>query len=91
MKGLSLDFPDGVVDPVVLNNYPINEMDGIEAYSRLKFSQAELNIGGNYAFTGALSLVAQAGYRMFEDDDPYVYGDQDGDSYYGNLGIAYRF
>ncbi len=87
----SLNFPDAVTDPVVLNNYPIDEMGEVSRYSELEFSLAEISLGGSYAFSPALYATLELSYRSFKDDDPYVYGDQDGDAYQGYAAVGYKF
>lgn len=91
MKNLSLQFPEGTTSISVLALYDVTQMTNVENYSDLEYEQIEVNLGGTYAFTDTLSLAAKAGYQLFGDNEPYVYGDQDGDAYYGNLGVAYRF
>jgi predicted porin len=60
-------------------------------YSDLRYKQAEINLGAKYQFTPALYVAANAGVQWFIDDDPYVYGDQDGTAYRGSLGVGYSF
>ncbi|NIQ98000.1 MAG: hypothetical protein GWN87_30485 [Desulfuromonadales bacterium] len=91
MESFSLQFPEGVTDPLLPILYDVEAMTGVEEYSDLEYTQLDLNINGAYAVSASMSVTAGAGYRLFDDGEPYVYGDQDGDSYYGNLGIAYRF
>ena len=91
MESFSLAFQPGMTDPVLAILYDVTAMTGVETYSDLEYAQLDVNVGGTYAFTTALSLNANAGYALFDDNEPYVDGDEDGDSYYGNLGVAYKF
>ncbi len=95
MNSFALQWPDGfdptATDPVLLALYDVTTMTGVETYSDLEYQQVSVNIGGSYSFSPALYLTAQAGYDLFVDDQPYVYGDQDGEMYSVSLGIGYRF
>jgi len=78
-------------DYVVLSIYDTGNLAKWKTYSDLRYKQAEMNLGGTYNFTPALYLTAQAGAQWFIDDQPYVYGDQDGTAYSGSLGMGYKF
>lgn len=85
------------LSPIVTTDYIINKMYSTDnlarfsTYSDLNYELVELNLGGTYSFTNNLYLTAQAGFSQFVDEAPYVYGDQDGVSYSGSLGVGYRF
>jgi len=79
-------------DPTLLGTiYDIPSVNVVTEYSDLHYVQTEISLGCTYQFTPALYTVAQAGWQKFEDKDPYVYGDQDGTAYRGNVGLGYRF
>ena len=63
----------------------------VENYSDLEYTQIDINIGGSYDFTDRLYATASATYSDFDSDEEYVYGDESGTAYYGNVGIGYRF
>ena len=63
----------------------------VENYSDLEYTQIDLSIGGSYDFTERLYATASATYSDFDSDEEYVYGDESGSAYYGNVGIGYRF
>jgi len=61
------------------------------SYSDLHYVQTDLSVGGIYKFTSALYATAEGVWQRFRDKDPYVYGDQDGNSWRGSFGVGYRF
>jgi predicted porin len=63
----------------------------VENYSDLEYTQIDVSIGGSYDFTDRLYATASATYSDFDSDEEYVYGDESGSAYYGNVGIGYRF
>ncbi len=89
-KNLSLTAPSIIDDPSVFLLYTF-DIGHTTQYSKLKFKQAEFNLGGTYHFTPAFYTTAQAGVQWFIDDAPYVYGDQDGTAYRAFAGLGYRF
>ena len=91
MKSFSLQLPSGTTDVVILNLYDVSQMTGVENYSDLDYEQMNLLVGGTYAFTPAFYMTAEAEYAEFTDNEVYVYGDQSGEYYRGNLGVGYRF
>ena len=62
----------------------------IDDWVDLKSNQLELNIGGSYALTDNLSIVASALYGDFNDKEYYIQ-DNDGSYFAINTGIEYRF
>jgi len=90
-EGLSLDYQTTITDVVLNTMYDISAVNVITTYSDLHYVQTDINLGGTYQFTPALYVAAQAGWQKFEDKDPYVYGDQDGEAWRGNLGVGYKF
>ncbi|PLX96361.1 MAG: hypothetical protein C0621_01970 [Desulfuromonas sp.] len=90
--GLNLETPSYINDATLVGTlYSLEAVSAITDYSDLEFVQTELNFGGTYTFSPALYLTAAAGYEIFEDNSPYVYGDQDGTAWSGNVGVGYRF
>ena len=63
----------------------------VENYSDLEYTQIDISVGGSYDFTDRLYATASATYSDFDSDEEYVYGDESGSAYYGNVGIGYRF
>jgi len=73
-------------------NYDTWDMNNlIDTYSDLSYEQYQFNLGGTYNFTQNLYTTASVTYDVFKSDEMYVYGDEDGDAYYGYLGVGYRF
>lgn len=63
----------------------------IKNYSDLASKTIELELGTRYDITRSLNLTARVGTRVYVDDEPYVYGDLDGEIYYGTAGVGYSF
>lgn len=90
-KDLTVSYNATVTDPAMNNLYDPSLMSEMATYSDLHYTQTEVNLGGTYRFTPALYATAQGSWQKFDDKDPYVYGDQDGDAWRGSLGLGYRF
>lgn len=71
------------------NTWDIN--NNIDSYSDLTYEQFQFNVGGTYDFTPNFYTSASITYDVFESDQEYVYGDEDGNAYYSYLGFGYRF
>ncbi len=78
-------------DAVLVQLYDFEGLSRITEFSDLHYQQVEVNLGGTYQFNPALYVAASAGWQLFEDKTPYVYGDQDGTAYRGYLGLGYKF
>ena len=93
MQSFALQFPEGtdLTDPVLITLYDVTAMQGVENYSELDYQQVDVSVGGTYALSESSYLAASAGYQAFDDDQPYVYGDQDGTAYRGYLGYGHKF
>ncbi len=76
--------PIGAYNTVEQNNI-------IDSYSDLSYEQYQITVGGEYMFTDALYTTASFTYDVFNSDEEYVYGDEDGDAYYTYVGLGYRF
>ena len=63
----------------------------VETYSDLEYTQYDLTVGCKYDFTERLYTTASLTYSDFDADEEYVYGDESGSSYYGFVGVGYRF
>ena len=63
----------------------------IDSYSDLSYEQYSFNVGGTYNFTEAFYVSASATYDIFNSDEEYVYGDEDGTAYYGYVGVGWNF
>ncbi|OAQ20821.1 hypothetical protein TDIS_1110 [Thermosulfurimonas dismutans] len=64
---------DGAYNPILMNN--------ADEYSDLDYSMLELEVTGTYQIRDNLSFTLNYWYSDFDDDEPYVYGDLDGDAY----------
>ncbi len=79
----------GGADKTNFDTWDIN--DDIDTYSDLSYEEYQFTVGGTYNFTPTCYTTAQLTYDVFESDEQYVYGDEDGSAYYGYLGFGYRF
>ena len=79
----------GAPDLAVYDSTSIN--GSIDEYSDLSYEQYQVTVGGTYNFTPACYLTASLTYDVFKSDEEYVYGDEDGDAYYGYIGFGHRF
>ena len=63
----------------------------IDSYSDLEYEQYQIVLGATYNFSEAFYTTVQGTYDIFEADEEYVYGDEDGKSYSGYLAFGYNF
>ena len=63
----------------------------IDEYSDLSYEQYEFTLGATYHFTDAFYTNVSGTYNIFESDEEYVYGDEDGKAYSGYLAFGYKF
>ena len=63
----------------------------IDSYSDLSYEQYQLTLGGTYNFTTSFYTNASFTYDVFNMDEEYVYGDEDGTAFYGYLGFGWTF
>jgi len=66
-------------------------MNDADRYSDLDYSMLELELSGTYWIRDTLSFSLNYWYSDFEDDEPYVYGDLEGDAYALTGFITWRF
>ena len=91
-KGLNITTPAYVDDQTLTGTiYDIESINVITDYSDLEYQQTEVNLGGTYLFSPMLYLTAAVSWEQFEDNSPYVYGDQDGEMYSTSVGVGYKF
>lgn len=79
----------GAYASVNYDNWQMNNL--IDEYSDLSYEQFQVTVGGTYNFTPSCYTSASLTYDKFISDETYVYGDEDGEAYYGYLGFGYRF
>jgi len=65
----------GAWDDTSYNPANTNE---IESYSDLEYDIWDFNIGATYAITDKIGLTVNYVYEDVENDESYVYGDEDG-------------
>lgn len=89
----SLEFT-GATDTIGVTNtgYDTEEQNNImDDYSDLSYEQYQLTLGGTYNFTDSFYTNASFTYDIFDAQEEYVYGDEDGDAYYGYVGLGWTF
>lgn len=79
----------GPAAAVNYDDFALNNL--IDGYSDLAYEQYEFTLGATYNFTDAFYTKASVTYNIFESDEEYVYGDEDGKSYSGYLAVGYTF
>jgi len=73
-------------------NYDTWDMNNlIDGYSDLSYEQYEITLGATYNFTDALYTKVSGTYDIFESDEDYVYGDEDGKAISGYISVGYTF
>ncbi|PLX98875.1 MAG: hypothetical protein C0623_11075 [Desulfuromonas sp.] len=82
-------YTNGALNTFYTNWTELNAM--LPTYSDLDYTQLNVSLGGTYNFSDNLYMMAKAQYEKFDDDQPYVYGDQDGTAITGNIGVGYNF
>ena len=81
----------GVLDPAMVNAGYDYDLLTVHEYSDLNIQQLDLSVGLDYQITNNLTAGCGLTYLDYEDDAPYVYGDDSGSAYITNLGISYLF
>lgn len=79
----------GMFASVEYDDYLLNNL--ITSYSDLEYQQYELTLGGTYDFTKQLYTTTSLTYEIFESDQMYVYGDEEGEAFRGHLAVGYKF
>ena len=72
-----LDLDTSAVNPNQPYLYDVAYLNGMADYSNLDFTQMDFTLGLSYAVTRDIGLGLNYYYTDFEDDEPYVYGEQD--------------
>lgn len=63
----------------------------IDEYSDLSYEQYEFTLGGTYNFSDVCFTKLQGSYAIFESDEEFVYGDEDGKAFSGYVSVGYKF
>ncbi len=74
---VKLDFDTSSINPNQPYLYDVAYLNEISDYSNLDFTQLDISVGVNYRLSKMVGLGLNYFYTDFEDDDPYVYGEQD--------------
>lgn len=71
------------------DNWQLNNQ--IDGYSDLEYTQYSFTFGATYDFTDAFYTTVSGTYDIFESDEEYVYGNEDGKALSGYVAIGYKF
>jgi len=63
----------------------------IDTYSDLSYTEVQYSLDGSYNFTERFYTSAQVTYDVFNSDEEYVYGDEDGEVVTGMVGFGWIF
>jgi hypothetical protein len=63
----------------------------LSEYSDLSYEQYSFTLGATYNFTDALYTKVQGTYDIFDSEEEYVYGDEDGKAFSGYVAVGYKF
>ena len=81
----------GVLDPKMAGAGYDYDLSTVHEYSDLEIQQIDLSVGVDYQITNNLSAGCGFTYLKYDDDAPYVYGDDTGSAYITNLSVSYLF
>ncbi len=71
--------------------YDVAYINGIDKYSNLDYQQIDFSISTNYMFDNGIGLGLNYYFTHFDDDDPYVYGDEDNTAQFLMGFVTYSF
>lgn len=74
---VKLDLDTSAVNPNQPYLYDVAYLNGMADYSNLEFTQLDFTLGLTYSVTRDVGIGLNYYYTDFEDDDAYVYGEQD--------------
>lgn len=86
--GLALDV-DGAAPNTAYDTWDQNNQ--MDEYSDLSYEQYSFTFGATYDFTSAFYSKIQGTYDIFESEEEYVYGDEDGKAFSGYVAVGYKF
>ncbi len=67
------------------------DYSGFGDYSDLDYSIFDITLSLTFNINEKWSLYGVFNYTDYEDDEPYAYGDLDGEFYTANVGLQYKF
>jgi len=74
---VKLDFDTSALNPNQPYLYDVAYINDIDDYSNLDFSELNISVGVSYRLANGIGLGINYYYTDFEDDEAYVYGEQD--------------
>ncbi len=72
-----LDLDTSAINPNQPYLYDVAYINGMADYSNLEFKQLDFTLGVTYAVSKQIGLGLNYYYTDFEDEEAYVYGEQD--------------
>ncbi len=71
-----LDLNVSAVNPNMPHLYDVAYLNSIDKYSDLEYKQLDFNIGTSYRMDNGIGLTLNYSLFYYDDNAPYVYGDQ---------------
>ena len=71
--------------------YDVAYINGMDKYSNLDYQQIDFSVSTNYMFDNGIGLGLNYYFTHFDDDDPYVYGDEDNTAQFLMGFVTYSF
>jgi len=71
-----LDLDVSAVNPNMPHLYDVAYLNGMDKYSDLDYREVDFSFGTQYRMDNGLGLNLNYNLYYFDDNEPYVYGDQ---------------
>ena len=71
-----LDLDVSAVNPNMPHLYDVAYLNGIDKYSDLEYKQLDFNVGTSYTLKNGVGITLNYTLYYYDDNSPYVYGDQ---------------
>jgi len=71
-----LDLDVSAVNPNMPYLYDTAYLNGMDKYSDIDYRQVDFSVGTSYRMDNGIGLNLNYNLYYFDDNDPYVYGDQ---------------
>ncbi len=86
-----LDLDVSAVNPDMPHLYDVAYLNGMDKYSDLDYREVDFTVGTSYRMDNGIGLNLNYYLYYFDDDDPYVYGDQGSTTQMLMGYVSYRF
>ncbi|MFO7761289.1 MAG: MtrB/PioB family outer membrane beta-barrel protein [Thermodesulfobacteriota bacterium] len=78
MEDVRFDSEQPLGSSVPLSDYDPANTNNMESYSDLEYDVWDINLGASYAINDSIGLNLHYVYSDTDDEEAYVYGDEDG-------------